>query len=44
MLFDLLITINDNNIKDSKQKIVKKIILFMIKYKFIRLIITLLGY
>ena len=43
MLFDLLITINDNNIKDSKQKIVKKIILFMIKYKFIRLIITLLG-
>ena len=43
MLFDLLITINDNNIKDVKQKIVKKNILFMIKYKFIRLIITFLG-
>jgi hypothetical protein len=42
MLLDLLITINDNNIKDAKQKIVKKNILFMIKCKFIRLIITFL--
>lgn len=28
MSFDLLITINDNNIKDAKQQIVKKDILF----------------
>jgi len=29
-LFDLLITIKDNNIKDAKQTIVKKKILFII--------------